>query len=337
SELPWQLGAFARSFNSLTCGSYVGHLSASGLVTQLGWPSPFCRVGPGLAQTPKPDLSAPGGNTNRNYAFEAGVGVWGLDEYGIWRERIGTSFAAPLLAREAALAMRSLEAVCEPGARPYAATVKAFLALTATPPVSAQAIQGLASKTLGYGTATSERLAQPLWATAVFIWQGVLEDKSDLARVQIPVPREWLEQASSPKLRLFVATDVPANAAASEVWASRIITARLRTSPNGRALSSKRTKSSRYTLIKRDYDLSRIDPGELEDDLWILELSYDEAADYLPAMTFPSQQRVAFAAELIDEAPEGTSPQEVLQTMPFVNSMTRLSVPPIVARTPIVL
>ena len=136
SELPWQLGAFARSFNSLTCGSYVSQLSASGLVRQLGWPSPFCRVGPGLASTPKPDFGASGGNVTENYAFAPGLGVWGIDPNGQWREAIGTSYAAPLLAREAALALRSLERVCEPGARPYAAAVKSFLALTADPAVN---------------------------------------------------------------------------------------------------------------------------------------------------------------------------------------------------------
>jgi hypothetical protein len=44
----WALGAWARSFNSLTCGSYVAGVSPGSVVTQVGWPSPFCRVGPGL-------------------------------------------------------------------------------------------------------------------------------------------------------------------------------------------------------------------------------------------------------------------------------------------------
>jgi hypothetical protein len=35
-------------------------------------------------------------------------------------------------------------------------------------------------------------------------------------------------------------------------------------------------------------------------DLWLLEFSYQELAEYYPGMTFPPQQRVAFAAELYD-------------------------------------
>jgi len=41
----WQLGAWPRSFNSLTCGSFVAKLAPEGLVKNLGWPSPFTRVG----------------------------------------------------------------------------------------------------------------------------------------------------------------------------------------------------------------------------------------------------------------------------------------------------
>src|SRR5438270_7844415 len=311
----WRLGAFARTFNTLTCGSYVSQLSAAGLVTQLRWPSPFCRTGPGLAESPKPDLSASGGNTTRNYAFGPGVGVWGLDESGNWREGIGTSYAAPLLAREAAFTVRTLESVCDPGARPYAAAVRALLALSADPPVNDSAVRTLVKRTLGYGTARSSRLSAPIWETAVFVWQGVLEDKSDIARVQIPIPKDWLAESSSPMIRFFVAVDVPVNAAVSSIWASRHIIPILRTKPEQKAIRPKRNATSGYSLVYREYDLSKVDVDDLEDDLWIFELTYDEVADYLPSMTFPAQQRVAFAAELYDADPSGSSPQPLLQSM----------------------
>jgi hypothetical protein len=337
SDPNWQLGAFARSFNSLTCGAYVSQLSASGLVKQLGWPSPFCRVGPGLGDSPKPDFSASGGNLTPNYAFTSGLGVWGLDESGVWREKSGTSHAAPLLAREGAFALRSLEGVCEPGAQPYAATVRAFLATTATEPVSDAAVAPLVKRTLGYGTAHAERLGSPRGETAVLLWQGVLEDKNDLARIQIPIPRDWLKEASGPKVRLIVAADVPVNAAVSQIWASRKLVARLRPHPEARALRGKLNAVDTYSLVGREYDLSRVDTDELDTDIWILELSYEEIADYLPSMAFPSQQRVAFAAELFDANKFQSSPQPFLQAMAFTKTMTRLSVPPSVARVPIVL
>jgi hypothetical protein len=88
----WALGAWARSFNSLTCGSFVKRIGPGGLVTEAGWPSPFCRIGPGLCDSPKPDFSANGGNGTAQYDYAAGLGVWGLTQEGMWR----TGLARPL-------------------------------------------------------------------------------------------------------------------------------------------------------------------------------------------------------------------------------------------------
>lgn len=91
----WQLGAWARGFNSVTCGSLVKRLSVGGLVTTLGWPSPFTRVGPGLCNSPKPDFSDNGGNSTPAMQAAPGLGVWGLTASSQWEDLSGTSFAAP--------------------------------------------------------------------------------------------------------------------------------------------------------------------------------------------------------------------------------------------------
>jgi hypothetical protein len=115
----WQLGTWARSFNALTCGSTVERLVPTGLVRNIGWPSPFTRVGPGLCDSPKPDFCAHGGNGTDAYQFLPGLGVYGCSASGLWEDRSGTSFAAPMLAREAAFALQILQGVCEPGAKPF--------------------------------------------------------------------------------------------------------------------------------------------------------------------------------------------------------------------------
>ncbi len=189
----WALGPWACSFNSLTCGAFVSRLSPNGLVTELNWPSPFCRVGPGLCDSSKPDFSAPGGNVTPSYSFQAGLGVWGLNESGLWEDWSATSYAAPLLAREVAFAFAKLQTVCERGARPFAVTVKAFLALTPEPPVAAEAVRNLAQRTLGMGSASAERIDNPIPNTAILIWQGVLDGPADIARVQLPSPRGMAE------------------------------------------------------------------------------------------------------------------------------------------------
>lgn len=169
----WQLGAWARSFNSLTCGSFVERLSPGGLVTTQGWPSPFTRVGPGLCDSPKPDFSANGGNSTPAMSASPGLGVWGLTAASRWEDQPGTSYAAPLLAREAAFAATLLQRVCAQGARPYAVAVKAFLNLTATPPTVTGPAQALALRSLGKGVARSTRLVRPRSDTAVLMWQGM--------------------------------------------------------------------------------------------------------------------------------------------------------------------
>jgi hypothetical protein len=72
-------------------------------------------------------------------------------------------------------------------------------------------------------------------------------------------------------------------------------------------------------------------------DLWLLEFSYQELAEYYPGMTFPPQQRVAFAAELYDAHTDPSKSSGVPANIAIVNSMNRLSVPPLRARTAVVL
>ncbi len=91
----WALGPWACGYNTLVCGAFVPRLSAHGLVQNVGWPSPFTRIGPGLCAAPIPSFSAEGGNTNDAYGFTHGLGVWGFSASGLLEDRIGTSFACP--------------------------------------------------------------------------------------------------------------------------------------------------------------------------------------------------------------------------------------------------
>jgi hypothetical protein len=84
--------------------------------------------------------------------------------------------------------------------------------------------------------------------------------------------------------------------------------------------------------------LKRLPEGvDVMDDLWLLEFSYEQAAEYYPAITFSPQQRLAFAAELFDEDEQPVSPQPMLQALPVVSSMTRFSIGTGPIRNPIVL
>ena len=205
----WALGSWASGFNTLTCGSVVERLSVDGLVKNKGWPSPFTRVGPGICGAPVPEFCAHGGNSTENYQPKAHLGVWGCTADAQWEDRSGTSHAAPLLAREAAFLLRDLQGVCEGGTRPFAATAKAFLALTALKEAYPIQIRQLVERTLGRGTANAERFLKPKPETAVMLWQGVLSSPGDIARIRIPISREWLKAASTPHLRILCSWDSP--------------------------------------------------------------------------------------------------------------------------------
>lgn len=51
-EPDWALGPWAAGFNTVVVGGYVPRPNTDGLARRLGWPSPFTRIGPGVAGAP---------------------------------------------------------------------------------------------------------------------------------------------------------------------------------------------------------------------------------------------------------------------------------------------
>ena len=339
----WALGAWASGFNTLTCGSTVGRLTPDGVVKDLGCPSPFTRVGPafpGNCDAPVPEFAAHGGNCDDRFQPRPHHGVWAYAAAGDLEDRAGTSMAAPLLAREAAFAFAALQKVCADRTKPYAATVKAFLALTAVHAEYPPGVRPLAKRTVGWGQPSAARLSAPSPDSAVFLWQGLLESAQDIARVYVPVPREWLAQASAPRLRIACAWDTPVNAAVAKRWGCRTVSAQLRHAPGAPAYTGSHNQNNGHPLWLRTYDLRadrlRQRKVRLADDLWILELSYEQVAPYYPAIEFSPLQRVGVAIELRDDE-ETTGPQAAVQAIPAVHTMTRLSVSAVPIANPVLL
>lgn len=333
-ELDWGLGGLAAGFNTLVVGSFVGQPNADGVAQHRGWPSPFTRVGPGIADGPVPNLSASGGDGDPNYRFRPGVGlgVWTLNQRGLWEDAPGTSFAAPLIAREAALAIRDLQHHCGPGVQPFAALVKAWLCLVARQRVHGgrfpSGVQPLAERTLGRGLPEAGRLARARPESAVLLWQGTLERAGHVARVRVPVPRGWLGEATAPRLRAVAAWNGPVFSGAPGTWACRRVNVVLRPSLGGKALRLPRgAATGAYPIVDRIDDLSRARLEklniEVESDEWVVELDYSDVGPYPPSLRIDEQQRVGLALELFD-AEDGVSPQAALQSMPLVQTMIHL-------------
>jgi len=338
-DAQWALGPWACGFNTLVCGSFAPRVSTNGLA-QVGWPSPFSRIGPGLCDAPVPSFAAEGGNANDTFHSPAGHGVWGFSGVGLPEDRAGTSFAAPILAREAALTLNRLQQVCSPGTQPFAVTARAFLTLVAKRPVVDERINALADRTLGNGQATATRLATPAPHSAVLLWQGHIESPSDIVRIQMPIPLAWLAEADEPILRLVVSADPPVNEVAHVSWSCRRIKPVVRPGPDVRAIKAPIGGHASFPCIDRRYKLARYKPGNkkpAQGDTWLIDLSYDEIAPYLPGMDFDPRQRVAFAAELYDAATTRADPQPAMQALPIAASMTRLSVQPMPIRSPVII
>ena len=334
----WQIGHWASGFNTVIAGAYADRLSADG-IAKTGWPSPFTRIGPGQTGSPVPNFSAPGGNRaapgsrGRDQRPHIGLGVSVCNDSGNWEDASGTSFAVPITAREAAFTLKALADYCTGDLKPFGVTAKAFLSLTAkhldghdTLPAN---VRKLAARTLGRGKASASRIENPVGNSAVFIWQGVLESPRDRIQVQFPIPTDWYNNTEAPMLRLVCSADVPVNEAVSGIWACRKVACKLRVSPESKACRPKKMPHNQpnYPLFDRLYDLKRLPDGvSVDDDLWIIELEYEEIADYPAGQTFSPQQRVAFACELYDDSETPFSPQEAIQNLPVSTSMTFLSI-----------
>lgn len=331
NEPDWALGAWAAGFNTLVVGGYVPRPNTDGLARRQGWPSPFTRVGPGVAHAPIPNFSAGAGDCTEAYQLKPGLGVWTTRKTGAWEDVVGTSHAAPIVAREAAFLLRDLQRFCPPGVQPFASTVKAFLHLVARPETLpgnlSSAARTLASRTLGHGRPSAERLLAPSRETAVFLWQGTLEGPGHSARVRVPLPRDWLRQAEAPQIRVVCAWNAPVNAAAPEVWACRKVSVQLRPDLDADAPRGRGTASGAYPMIDKVYEMSaeRLKKlGGAPTDEWVLEVAYEDIAPYPPLMRVDEQQRVSVAFELSDEGATRVSPQAAVQAMSLTATMIQL-------------
>ena len=324
----WELHSFPRAFNALTCGGVAGCLSAGGLASEIDAPSPFTRIGPGFADSPKPDFCASAGNSGADYRRLPGAGIWGYSALGEAREEFGTSFAAPLLAREAAFVFEELRPKCPGDSRPFACAVKAVLALTADNVTArlSESLKPLAKRTIGFGRASANRFRRPQQERARFVWQGVIAHEDDLIRVQLPIPGAWLREATSPQLQICVAWDTPACAAAEKQWSCRDVEITMRPGPDADAIRGSKGRVPGYPLFKRIWKLDAVvRSGAVQSDLWVLEFKYSQIAAYAAGHIVPPAQRVAFAAEIWDDAENPVEPHGFIQSLPIASTFVRLS------------
>src|SRR5262249_31111687 len=153
---------------------------------------------------------------------------------------------------------QALQTVCPAGARPFAATVKALLAITATAPSLPESLTALAERTLGYGEARSQPVRIASADGALFVWERIIHVKSDPVKVVRPIPVDWLKAAEDPVCDVSVSWDTPVNAAFSHVYGCRKIDAKLRAAEGGKAARPQPGAHGSYPLRVRTHPLKRI-------------------------------------------------------------------------------
>jgi len=328
----WRLGAWACGFNTLVVGSYVGRPHPDGLAGHAGWPSPFTRVGPGLASAPVPSFSATGGDSTKDYGYRSPLGVWTCGRTGLWEDAVGTSFAAPIVAREAAMLIQQLQRHCAPGVQAFSSTARAFLWLVSRPAASEPfppQVRELAKRTLGQGLPSADRLGRPRESSAVLVWQGTLDAPGSIARVRVPVPHAWMEHAKRPSLRIVCAWNTPVSAAAPDAWSSRDVTMVLKPTLGTDAIRGKGRPRGSYPIIDRTWRLDQDGKGRPRPTSptgeWVVEVSYEEVGPYPATLQIPPQQKAALVMELFDDSDDPVSPQGALQKLPIAGTMIQLA------------
>ena len=148
--------------------------------------------------------------------------------------------------------------------------------------------------------------------------------------MQFPIPLVWIREATSPHLRVVCAWNTPVNIALANSWACRKVLLKIRPFGGPDALRGGGQSRGGYPLIDRDWEIS-LDAlakagCEPSDDLWVLEVEYEEIGEYPPAMTVSPQQRVGVALEVYDNSQAPVSPQLAVQSLPLASELIRLSI-----------
>ncbi len=219
---------------AITVGALVEHdvpsarqgAGSADLIRPLGKraePSPFTRVGPGLANAVKPEFVDFGGNfvwegtgnVYRRIATNQGVSVMSFEREHtkrLFAFDSGTSYAAPRLARVAALVWHTLRT--DLGRDPQANLVRAVLATAASvPQPSRDLLEGTLDKesvmrVCGYGQVDEELARLSSDRRVTLIAEGKLQ--VDHFRIyEVPAPVEFRRAKGEKRITVALAYDPP--------------------------------------------------------------------------------------------------------------------------------
>jgi len=186
-------------------------------------PSPFTRTGPGVSRGLKPDFVDYGGNLvfqgvgqTRRISQEPATAAMSLSRdpmRSLFAYDVGTSFAAPRVARKAALAWHALSTALRQA--PHPNLVRALLAASASVPANAREMLEVLpnpddkiARTCGYGLVDLDFAMDSADRRVCLVAQGTLElDRFTV--YEVPVPLEFCSAPGRKTISVALAFDPP--------------------------------------------------------------------------------------------------------------------------------
>jgi hypothetical protein len=195
-----------------------------------GQPSPMTRIGPGIGSAIKPEFVAPAGNglfdgfsSSRSIRDDGGLAVMSFARDwvagGLFSFDVGTSFAAPRVARIAALVWQRLRETLGDEIDPN--TVRAVLATAAAPPQATVDLVGPLCgedgvlRVCGYGEIDEDFALNTGDRRVTFVTQGQIQIDT-IQIFALPIPDEFRETAGRKRVTVGLAFDPPVRSRRAE-------------------------------------------------------------------------------------------------------------------------
>jgi serine protease AprX len=202
------IAAPGDSICNVTVGAYAPDHAPPDAYAQSGCPSPFTAHGPGPYSTPKPDVSAPGGNVTPS----GSIGVPTMSRLGLLTELAGTSMAVPSVAGLASELLKCIRNTPQIQPDDELLVLKALLLHHAIRPTD-HVLGGGGADFYGFGKLNSleQTLGDPFWRSTTVLLATLYPDRQELLIDPFPYPdglwrngyfygEIWLTMVSDPLL-----------------------------------------------------------------------------------------------------------------------------------------
>lgn len=219
AAIPLTVGAISEH-DVVARGRGIGANDITRAIAGRNKPAPFTRVGHGINGAIKPEFIDYGGNavfggTGSNYRFvgrDQGLDVMSFSNRPLQRlfaYDVGTSFAAPLVARNAALLWDRLRATF--GSEPHPNLVRAVMASAANVPAEVSAAfpnQDDCLRVAGYGRIDPDFAFASSNKRVTLVAEGSLT-LDRFAVYSVPIPQSFVDARGRKSIRVALAFDPP--------------------------------------------------------------------------------------------------------------------------------